>query len=492
MASVFKRDDKWVASFKGADGKWKGRVAGTDKGEALRLANHWEEAARQRREGLVDPKAEGYKAAGERGVTLHLEDYEADLKARGRTATHASLTASRAGKLLAKAKVLRITDIRPAAINSALSELKIENDLSATSVSHYLRAMKLFSRWLSREGRTREDALSGVSVKVAIAKADRKHVRRALAQDEFAALARHVANAPTRFGMSGADRAMLYRVAVGSGLRASELASLKPESFALAGDEPCITVAAGYSKRGKRSGRDDVQPINTELAVGLTEWLKGKPKGRAVFTMPPIQHVAEMLKADLRTARARWVRETSNGKERRKRGESAFLLYRDESDAVVDFHALRHTYVSWIVASGAAVSVCQQLARHSTPTLTIGVYSHPTLADNRRALDALPGMKPPVRTERTAMRATGTDDTQSLPGTSETRQGSAERALKADGVFVLRMAQHDASKMGLGGVHGTAGIAGENAQDSMIAGVLGSTGRSGIRTHEKRICNPSH
>jgi len=55
---------------------------------------------------------------------------------------------------------------------------------------------------------------------------------------------------------------------------------------------------------------------------------------------------------------------------------STFLDRADREGCVIDFHALRHTYVSTIVASGESVKVAQELARHSTPTLTIGRYAH--------------------------------------------------------------------------------------------------------------------
>jgi hypothetical protein len=61
----------------------------------------------------------------------------------------------------------------------------------------------------------------------------------------------------------------------------------------------------------------------------------------------------------------------------------------------VDFHALRHTYISRLVASGANIKVAQELARHSTPTLTLGRYAHIQLVDQTRALGRLPSIDAP-------------------------------------------------------------------------------------------------
>jgi len=62
---------------------------------------------------------------------------------------------------------------------------------------------------------------------------------------------------------------------------------------------------------------------------------------------------------------------------------------------VADFHALRHTYISRVVASGANIKVAQELARHSSPMLMLGRYAHVQLVDQTRALDALPAIHAP-------------------------------------------------------------------------------------------------
>jgi len=59
------------------------------------------------------------------------------------------------------------------------------------------------------------------------------------------------------------------------------------------------------------------------------------------------------------------------------------------------------------VASGANIDVAEELARHSTPTLTLGRYAHVQLVDQRRALDALPSIDAP-RADVVALAATGT------------------------------------------------------------------------------------
>ncbi len=78
---------------------------------------------------------------------------------------------------------------------------------------------------------------------------------------------------------------------------------------------------------------------------------------------------ADMLKADL---------------------EVAGIPYKDEAGRYVDFHALRHTFVSSLSKSGVSPKVAQSLARHSTIGLTMDTYTHIGLYDERAALEKLP------------------------------------------------------------------------------------------------------
>jgi integrase len=196
---------------------------------------------------------------------------------------------------------------------------------------------------------------------------------------------------------------MLYRVAVGTGFRANELRSLTPESFDVDADPPTVTVQAAYSKHRRK----DVQPIRCDLADLLGPWLEAKQSGRPVFSSMP-DKTAKMMRKDLAGAKTKWVEEVKSPEAQKPRLDADFLEYRDSAGRVADFHALRHTYVSRLVRSGANVKVAQELARHSTPILTLGRYAHVEVLDQTKALDALPSIEL-VPAHREAGRATGTD-----------------------------------------------------------------------------------
>ncbi len=79
----------------------------------------------------------------------------------------------------------------------------------------------------------------------------------------------------------------------------------------------------------------------------------------------------------------------------------------DDAGHVLDYHALRHTYISLLVESGAHPAVVKVLARHSTITLTMDRYAHVGAFNMRSAVDSLPDLGDAGQRQR--MRVTGTE-----------------------------------------------------------------------------------
>ena len=237
MASVYKRNGKWIASYLGADGLWRAKTAGTDKGEALRLAAHLENQGRLIRSGIIDPKQQRFAANAKLAIAAHLAAYRADLLGRNRTGTHVNLAVKRIENLLALAKIEQLADISSARVSTALGQLR-DGGMAERTIGHYTRCIKGFTRWAWRNGLCADDPLAVLSVKVNVPLAERKHIRRPFSAEELRQLLAYTKTAPTRWNMAGVDRAMLYAVAAGTGFRANELRSLAVKSFRL--DDPAI------------------------------------------------------------------------------------------------------------------------------------------------------------------------------------------------------------------------------------------------------------
>jgi integrase len=251
------------------------------------------------------------------------------------------------------------------------------------TVGHYARAVKHFGAWLKRDRRTSENPFAGISV--AGGKPDVRHPRRALSLPELRSLLRAASGSERVFrNLAGLDRAMLYAVAMGTGFRASELASLTPRSFDLTGPAPSARCRGAYTKNGEEA----IQPLAPDLAAALRGYLDGKPADEAVWPGTWVDDAADVLRVDL---------------------EAAGIPYRDGNGEVADFHALRHSYITILVKSGVSPKLAQTLARHSTITLTMDRYTHVTLFDQTKAIGSIPALLPGRSGDSAAMQATGTD-----------------------------------------------------------------------------------
>ena len=379
MASVYKRDGakNYTCAWVDEAGKRRTKAGTVNRAESLRIAQSLEYRAKQVRLGLVDPIDRRLAEHAARPIVDHLDAYRLDLEAREDDAKHVANTISAIRRLCASVEIEYLGDLTADRVRAGLGRIKAKGR-SARTANHALRAVKGFARWLTDSGRLREDPTGLRSLKPYPEEADRRRVRRALTADELDRLLTQTEAGPeyvtqwtARHGtpirsMTGMDRAMAYRVACATGFRANEIRTLTPERFELEGDSPAITVAASYSKRGKRSGRDDVQPIDRRLAELLRAYLADRPTGEVVWPLPG-DRLARMLRADL---------------------ERAGIPYRDDRGRVIDFHSLRHSYVTQLIRSRVSPKIAQVLARHSDIRLTLDRYTTVEDAEVRKAIEA--------------------------------------------------------------------------------------------------------
>ncbi len=104
--------------------------------------------------------------------------------------------------------------------------------------------------------------------------------------------------------------------------------------------------------------RQAEQPIRRELAAELARWLRGK-SGRV---WPGLWHkkAAKLLRTDL---------------------AAAGVKYRDNMGRVLDFHALRGTFITSLTRAGVHPKTAQVLARHGDINLTMKYYTHLSLEE---------------------------------------------------------------------------------------------------------------
>lgn len=66
-------------------------------------------------------------------------------------------------------------------------------------------------------------------------------------------------------------------------------------------------------------------------------------------------------------------------------------MVKHTEEGVLDFHFFRVTYVTWLAEGGAHVGEVQELARHSSPVLTFGVYAQGNMERKRAAVESIGG-----------------------------------------------------------------------------------------------------
>ena len=386
------KSNTWRGEYRDGDGILRTVALSSNKQAAAAMLAEAVKRAEHERAGLRDPFADHRTTR----LADHLGDYEKHLAGKNNTARYVSEQAGRIRAICSGCGFKLLADLSASRVAGYLSDRRAVGLGTATS-NHYLTAVKGFTHWLVKDRRAADDVL--VHLGRINAKADVRRERRTLSPADFGLLVTAAEAGPERYGLSGSDRALLYRTAAYTGLRASELASLSAKSFDLKADPPTVTVEAGYSKRRRR----DVLPVHSDLASNLREWFKRRSAaapmalridGTAAADVAPLwpgewaarRHAAAMLRGDL---------------------TAAGLAYTDDAGGTFDFHALRHQFISMLAAAGVHPKEAQELARHSDINLTLSRYTHVGLRDTAAAVGKLPSMAAPHPAKATGTGGSG-------------------------------------------------------------------------------------
>jgi integrase len=371
----------WYAQYKDAKNRKRRKKLSRNKETAKRALAKIEAEIEQRRYGLGNL----YEEHENHPIEEHLGDYERFLLAKDDTKEHVRLAKRHVEYIVEECGFFKISDIRPGPVIEKLAEWRGQ-DISTATSNHYLRSIKGFTAWLERDGRTGYNPLKHLSL--LNADVDRRHERRILPLEVLRLLLITSRTSKRSFrGLNGEARFVLYILAVYTGLRSSELASLTPASFDLASQAPTVTIEAKQAKNRRR----ETLPLHKELAGLVADYMNGMapnaPLWRGTWYK---QCSAKMVRADLEEARAAWIASAADEEERMNRQKSTTLCYRDSTGKVFDFHALRSQFISGLVQQGVHPKVTQMLARHSKMELTMKHYTHMGMADLQEAVELLP------------------------------------------------------------------------------------------------------
>jgi len=289
MASIYRRKKGgcFYITYQVRPGQRRTVKGCKDRAATDALARKLEADAMLRARGVIDTAVEKLSQWEAMPLEDHLKAFEVRMRGKGSTEGHVKRTLSFIHDFMETCGFTTPSNLDATKVADYILDLRRGNEkenrkpLSARTINARLTALKSLTRWLFREGRMRTDPMMQVG-KLNV-RTDRRHERRTLDDEEIARLIQAAQRGPDVLGISGPDRAMLYRLAVETGLRAAELASLTSESLDLADlDKASVKVAAAYSKHR----RDDIVPVRRDLAEILVAFLKGRPAGVRLFAVP--------------------------------------------------------------------------------------------------------------------------------------------------------------------------------------------------------------
>lgn len=308
---------------------------------------------------------EGRRLSENLGKSLleHLEDFCDGLAADGAKAYYVRQTRRAISLILEGCRFTFWSDIDGTAVKTFLAKGRGPNGYGQRTYNSRLRALKEFTVWLLNEDRVPgwKDPMKGHNL---IKQTEFRKVRRPLTIEEMHKMLSVVESAPQRFNMSGHERGLVYRMALECGLRAGEVKTLRKLSFDLDAKPANVHIDPSDTK----SKRPADLVLMDETARAIREHLAGKEPTDRAFGMCHNANAAKMLKADL---------------------QDAGIEYTDASGRDVDFHALRHTFITNLALAKVHPAVAQKMARHSSIELTMKFYTHVLRPSEVQAVDAL-------------------------------------------------------------------------------------------------------
>ncbi len=204
----------------------------------------------------------------------------------------------------------------------------------------------------------------------------------------------------------GQERALVYKLAVLTGLRRGEIEVLTVGHCELSAACPMLRLESGETKNRQAA---DI-PLRSDLATDLRTWLESMRQDLERVEVLQLRS-PDASPAGLSPGKRLFAVSKQAVKVLDRDLAVAGIAKRDDRGRTVDFHSLRHSFGTLLSKGGVAPRTAQQAMRHSDIGLTMNVYTDPRLLDVAGAMESLPSLPLPVELNPTrdeSRRATGT------------------------------------------------------------------------------------
>lgn len=304
-------------------------------------------------------------------IENHLKKFETSLVAAGRVPEYIRDTMQQIRSVFGECGIENLSKLKKDKIETWVAD-KIQHGttknskkavkLSPRTINGYVIAVKGFVTWCIDSGVLKVDPLA--KIKKLNEEIGRKKDRRSFTEDELKRLMEVTRNRHSRSRIGGEERALIYSLLAGTGLRVTELSLATPSQFDFERNRFTVVAAATKNKRS------DVLPVRPALAARLREWIgrhEIKPRDRIFNVTKSMVH--SFFKTDLKHAGIKRI------------GDDGRSL---------DVHSFRRTFGTMLARAGVPLTTTQRLMRHSTPELTAKLYIDVEPIDMAQAVDKLP------------------------------------------------------------------------------------------------------
>ena len=337
--------------------------ASTDKKLAQSLLRKAEERVERVRLGLEAPQAE--QISLQEIGTRFLEDMALHLRPKTMASYKQTVTALVLGDKKGPAKILvkKVSELRPAVIKDYQS--KMAGKVANRTINRQVTILKTMLNWAVESQLIRANPIMGVRM------LPKKPVRvqRALTEEEIHLL------------MKAADEEgrELWTLFLDTGMRKGEMATLRWKDIDLEGK--VITVRPEIAKNRKERRI----PMSQAVLAILKRRFESTSPGPTDLVVPKIRN-----QGLYHYARDEFMRDI------KKAGINPEGIH---------IHALRRTFATRLIRSGADPKTVQAILGHATLELTLQLYTDAKALDLRSAIERLPELT--VSESRGLYRATG-------------------------------------------------------------------------------------
>jgi integrase len=290
------------------------------------------------------------------------ELYKTKLVADGGGSKYIDLTLYRVARLCEETGIESLTDIRRETVVKWIADEVEKKVLAPGTINGYIKVTKSFAQYLADIELLPNNPLK--SIRKLNQEIGKRKNRRAMTVSEIASLLKVAVSDESSGKWKTGERALVYRLFLGTGLRSTELSLLTPNQIDF--ERNGLRIEAAKTKNKKA----DVLPMRPDLVQSVKEWVTkhGIQPHERIFRFDN-RSMCQSFYEDLKVAGIERI-----GKDGRS----------------VDIHALRKTFGTMLARAGVPLTTTQRLMRHSSPVITAQLYIDVDPLDMSRALEQLP------------------------------------------------------------------------------------------------------